>query len=136
MSRSQFERTWLLYANVRELQLHSAVNGGIFIVGIILFFRLEDPDSGFVAELRTSHGFRIPEDADIQLVFLSNRETRFSPYAYDCFQKLYEAVSSRERFNGGRKFSCQFFQRILGVAEGERARFILRSFQVSCSLGV
>ena len=69
---------------------------------------LTDPAEGFVRVL--SQWFNLPYQPP--LVFLSNKDTRYSQYARDCFMELYEAVVSVEEGTRSAKFTCTFFQEV------------------------
>ncbi|KAF9350069.1 hypothetical protein BGX26_011701 [Mortierella sp. AD094] len=86
---------------------------------------LTDPAEGFVKVL--SQWFNLPYQPPI--VFLSNRDTRYSQYARDCFMELYEAVVSVEEGARRAKFTCTFFQEVnnrMGVAQDN---FIVQSIR-------
>ncbi|KAG0264729.1 Cytosolic seryl-tRNA synthetase [Mortierella polycephala] len=86
---------------------------------------LTDPVEGFVKVL--SQWFPLPYQPP--LVFLSNRDTRYSQYARDCFMELYEAVVSVEEGARRAKFTCTFFQEVnnrIGVAQDN---FIVQSIR-------
>jgi len=69
---------------------------------------LTDPAEGFVRVL--GQWFNLPYQPP--LVFLSNKDTRYSQYARDCFMELYEAVVSVEEGARRAKFTCTFFQEV------------------------
>ncbi|KAG0302293.1 hypothetical protein BGZ98_007620 [Dissophora globulifera] len=86
---------------------------------------LTDPSEGFVKVL--SQWFHLPYQPPI--VFLSNRDTRYSQYARECFQELYEAVAAVEEGARRKKFTCTFFQEVnnrMGVAQDN---FIVHSIK-------
>ncbi|KAG0222571.1 hypothetical protein BGX31_009010 [Mortierella sp. GBA43] len=85
---------------------------------------LVDPEEGFVQTIRQSFG--VPHQPPV--VFLSNRDTRYSQYARDCFMELYEAVKSIE--NGRKeKFTCTFFQEVNNRTGMAQDSFILQSIR-------
>ncbi|OZJ05991.1 hypothetical protein BZG36_01258 [Bifiguratus adelaidae] len=95
---------------------------------------LLDPEDGFAAVLRQLDGFNIPPQAELPLVFVSNINTRNNDYAAECFGYLYDTVAARERKNGGRKFTCTFFQNVLSYQGLERRNFIIRSVKKAANV--
>jgi len=86
---------------------------------------LTDPEEGFVTVIHEWFQFSYQPP----VIFLSNRDTRYSQYARDCFMELYEAVVAVE--NGARreKFTCTFFQEVNNRTGIVQDNFIVQSIR-------
>lgn len=86
---------------------------------------LTDPQEGFVKVI--NQWFQLSYQPP--LVFLSNRDTRYSKYARDCFMELYEAVVAVEEGTRREKFTCTWFQEINNRVGVVQDNFIVSSIR-------
>jgi len=84
---------------------------------------LENPTDGFSAEIARVYGLNFVPP----IVFLTSKNVKYSKYAHNCLQRLYDEILRREMTAGG-KFSCGWFKRIIDVPTEEgRSGFIYES---------
>lgn len=88
---------------------------------------LTDPVEGFVRVIH--QWFQLQYQPPI--VFLSNRDTRYSQYARDCFMELFQAVVSVEEGTRREKFTCTFFQEVNNRAGIVQDNFIVQSIRTA-----
>ncbi|ORX60542.1 P-loop containing nucleoside triphosphate hydrolase protein [Hesseltinella vesiculosa] len=91
--------------------------------------KLNDPQDGFVAEIRRLHNLS-PRSFMPSMIFTSNQNVRMSQYAQRHVRDIYNAVRTCESRNNGRRFTCNWLHRIRTISnEEEKASYISTSIR-------
>lgn len=93
---------------------------------------LSDPQDGFVAEIQRI--FDLDPSIKLPIIFLTTKNVKYSTYAHQSLQELYDAIRVREEQSRGKKFSCRWFQQILATPnEEQKTGFIVSSLREAVS---
>ncbi|RUP45081.1 hypothetical protein BC936DRAFT_148634, partial [Jimgerdemannia flammicorona] len=88
---------------------------------------LSDPTDGFAAELGRIFALD-PATVKLPTIFLTTKNVKYSTYAHQCLQDLYDSIRVREEQARGKKFSCHWFRQILATpSDEEKTGFIVAS---------